>query len=116
MNGEEIGAILTIFAAMLVGFYAIATRMLNQATNDRDADRKERKQFSEAVKQMAKSSTRVAEATEKGASEAKQRNGHLAELVLQGNTATNEALKRLEGTTVIAAKGKDVLVSDGDKK
>ena len=77
----DIGLTLTAFGAMLAGFYAIARLMLNQATADRSADRRERKEFQKAILKMAKSSDRVADATERSADEAKQRNGHLAELI-----------------------------------
>lgn len=74
---------LTVFAGMLAGFFGIAKVMLNQASKDREADREERKEFSEAIKQMAKNSGRQADATERAAREAEARNGHLAEISVQ---------------------------------
>ncbi len=53
--------------------------MLGQATKDREADRREREALTKAISKMADSSQEVAEATKKGAKEAKQRNGHLGE-------------------------------------
>lgn len=116
INATEIGAILVIFAGMLTAFYALNNKQQDRAGKDRDADRKERRELQKVLIKLAKSGERQAAATERGADEAKQRNGHLAELVLQGNKATNEVLARLDGTTVIAAKDKDVLISTSEDK
>ena len=80
------------FVTIILAFLGVAKIMLNQATKDRDADRKERKELSEAISLMAKSSNKVAEATVRSANEAKQRNGHLAELIItQGEMVKNIA-------------------------
>ena len=76
-------SILTILAGMLAGFFAIAQIMLKQSSKDRESDRKERKEFSEAIKDMAKASKMVAAETKKGNEEAKIRNGHLGEQNIQ---------------------------------
>jgi len=93
-----------IFAGVVISFLGIAKVMLNQATKDREADRKERKELSLAISLMAKNSNKVAEATVRSADEAKQRNGHLAELVMQSN----------ENTRVLAEKAtKDIIAAVG---
>ncbi|UOF80549.1 hypothetical protein [Caudoviricetes sp.] len=76
-------SILTILAGMLAGFFAISKMMLTQATKDRESDRKERKEFSDAIKEMAKASKMVAAETKKGNEEARIRNGHLGEQNIQ---------------------------------
>lgn len=87
----ELTPILTILAGMLLGFYALLKFVLGQAEKDREADRKERKEFAAALKDVADANFRVAEATENAAKEAKERNGHLAELSLQ----SQEMLKNI---------------------
>lgn len=87
----ELVPIFSLFAGMLVGFYALAKVMLKQASKDRDDDRDERKLFVAAIDNLAKSTDKnveahkkVADAVTKQAQEAEKRNGHLAELQLQG--------------------------------
>ena len=60
---------------------------------------------------LAKAMERVAKATEKTAKEAKERNGQLGELVLQGNKLTGRIVARLEKTADIAAEDRDVLTN-----
>ena len=95
-----IGAIVTI----VTGFGVIAKLMLNQAAKDReserkerDADREERKELARAIKDMAGATGRQADATERSAKEAEARNGHLAELSLQGNQLICEVLETNKG-------------------
>lgn len=76
ISPTEFGTIITILGGMLVGFYALVKFILNQQATIQELDRKERIELTKAF-------TRVAEATEKAASEAKDRNGHLAEMELQ---------------------------------
>ena len=64
--------------------------MLNAATRERDADRKERQELTAAINVMASTHMAQAKATEelvketrKGNVEAKQRNGHLGEQSIQ---------------------------------
>jgi hypothetical protein len=128
----DIGITLTAFGAMMAGFFAIAKIMLTQASNDREADRKERDLLTRSINQMAKASDRVAVATNKGAEEAKTRNGHLgdqnlklAELItgqaadisvikettqknLQANTRVVTILSK---SAVIAAEDRDILTT-----
>ena len=76
ISPTELGTIITILGGMLVGFYALVKFILSQQATIQELDRKERIELTKAF-------TRVAEATEKAASEAKDRNGHLAEMELQ---------------------------------
>lgn len=78
----ELTSILALFIGMLGGFYALVRYMLVQqekiqanAQTVQQLDREERLALTDAF-------TRVADATEQGAREAKERNGHLAELQL----------------------------------
>lgn len=91
-SGLDITTVIGAFAGMLVGFYGIARIMLTQAAKDREADRIERQQLAGAIKMMATSSKKVADAAVRSANEAEQRNGHLAELVLQGNQLMDKNL------------------------
>lgn len=93
MNNAPSFPDLVIFAGMLLGFYSIAKVMLRSATREREADRQERLNLSKAIDRMASSSDKVAIATERSADEAKERNGHLAELVVQNTTDIVEAVK-----------------------
>jgi hypothetical protein len=83
---------LAIFAGMLVGFYSIARVMLNAANKEREADRAERLRLADAITLMASNSSKVARATERSANEAKERNGHLAELVVQNTDSIVKAV------------------------
>ena len=79
----ELGVILGIFAAMLGAFYGIAKFMLKQASDDRQKDREERQLLTLAIQKMADSNDNIAKETAKGNREAKERNGHLAEITIQ---------------------------------
>lgn len=92
MNNDPaiaIGAIVTI----VTGFGVIAKLMLNQASKDRDDDRRERLHLAGAIERMAK-------ATEQSANEAKERNGHLAELVVKTSEKTIDALQTISKQTI----------------
>lgn len=110
--GSEVNitAVLGAFAGMLVGFFAIAKVMLNQASKDRDADRQERKELSKAIKDMAGATGRVADATKQTAEEAKQRNGHLAELIVQNSE--NTAVLAKQAVKQITAKIESQTIKD----
>jgi len=92
-KGIDITVVLGAFAGMLVGFYGIAKVMLNQASKDRDNDRHERQTLAKAIQDMAGATGRVADATTRSAKEAETRNGHLAELSLQGNQLICEVIE-----------------------
>lgn len=88
----ELGSILALFVGMLTGFYALVKYMLKQQENVlvnaakiQELDRKERNELTKAF-------NRVAEATETAAREAKERNGHLAELTIESKKATLDAI------------------------
>lgn len=83
ISPPEFATLITLLVGMLGGFYAFARFMMSQGMRVQEADREERKEFAKALKAMATASERVASATEKAAKEAKQRNGHLAEMELQ---------------------------------
>lgn len=108
MNSPDLVIIIGSFAGMLVGFFTIMRYTLKQGSDDRTSDRKERQALTEAIKKMATSTDKVAQATIKGNNEAKQRNGHLGEQSLQlatmltaqtvqltsiSNTLTSSAIK-----------------------
>ena len=83
ISPTELTSILALFIGMLTGFYALVRYMLNSQDKQQSEllkvqqlDREERIALTQAF-------TRVAEATESAAREAKERNGHLAELQLQ---------------------------------
>lgn len=102
LTGNDLLAILGAFAGMLAGFFAIAKIMLKQASKDRDADRGEREHLSTAINSMATSNEKIAKAVVRQADEAKQRNGHLAELVTQGVENT-KLLADSAVSTIVAA-------------
>lgn len=96
------------FVTVILAFLGIAKIMLNQATKDRDADRKERKELSLAIAQMAKNSSKVADATVRSADEAKQRNGHLAELIIQSTENTKTIAESATATIVSAVQNVEI--------
>ncbi len=112
----ELAPILTIFVGMLAGFYALVKFILAQSEKTAESDREERKEMSLAF-------NRVAEATERSANEAKERNGHLgeqnikiAELVKRQNNDVGEIKKSnqkiadvLSKSALIAAEDRDIL-------
>lgn len=94
-------AALALASTVVAGLF----KLLNSLTRSLDANTK-------SNKEIARKTERVAEATEKGNKEAKERNGHLAELVLQATqqnsdnlkvvaeTATNKILKAVQTVDV----------------
>ncbi len=75
----ELTPIYGIMAGMLTGFYAISRVMISQSSKEREADRKERKEFSAAIREMAESNKLIAKETRDGNRKAEIRNGHLGE-------------------------------------
>lgn len=75
-------AALTLASAVVAGLF----KLLNNLTKSLDANTK-------SNKDIAKKTERVANATEKGNKEAKERNGHLAELVIQSTQQGSDNLK-----------------------
>lgn len=101
--------VIIAFGGMIAGFYSISRLMLKQSSKDRESDRDERDKFVLAITKMsagmekiALSNGKIAAATAKGAKEAKQRNGHLAELVIQ-STETAQKIAQQETSTIIDA-------------
>lgn len=97
------------FVTVILAFLGITKFMLNQATKDREADRQERKELSKAIASMAKNTGEQTvairegtEATNRGADEAKERNGHLAELIIQ-STENTRAIAETATNSVIDA-------------
>ena len=78
-----LATIFGIFGSMLVAFYGIAKFMLKQASEDRQADREGRQLLTLAIEKMANSNDNIAKETARGNKEAKERNGHLAEITIQ---------------------------------
>ena len=111
IDGNTIGVIIGSIVTLSVAFIGLGKIMLSQATKDREADRKERKELSGAIRLMAKNSSKVATATEHSAQEAKDRNGHLANaskdianMVNEGNKLTVSILSTLTKSAIVLAK------------
>lgn len=51
--------------------------------------------LSSSLESLTKSNEKIARATQKSATEAKQRNGHLAELMIESKQATMQAIKSI---------------------
>ena len=103
----DIGLTLTAFGAMMAGFFAITKIMLNQASNDRKADRKERIKLAGAINKMGNATKtgfdKLTASNEKAAQQSEVRNGHLGEqsvklgeLVSQGNETHAKILTQLQ--------------------
>lgn len=78
--GIVLGSVFTGFGAMLVGFYKYA------AAREKDFEKSRQIQssaFEKSNEKLGKALDRVAAATERGAKEAAERNGHLAELQIE---------------------------------
>jgi len=95
-----IGAIVTIVGS----FLAVAKIMINQSQKESNANREERFRFSQAVEKMANGMEKVAEtnkaialATKRGADEAKERNGHLADI---SNQNKNQIIETIHGLVI----------------
>jgi hypothetical protein len=95
LSPTEFITMLGTVAAMLTAFYGLVNKMLKSQEKERDADRTERKEFVRTIGDMKNASIRVAEATEKAAREAEQRNGHLAEISIQNKEAIIESIKQV---------------------
>jgi hypothetical protein len=113
ISPTELVPIFGILAAMLTAFYALVRFILKQAEKDRDADRTERKSLVKAIDDMASSNREIAEATRIGNKEAKERNGHLAEITIQSRDQVLSAIgyikeQKVEHQTVVSQdKGKN---------
>lgn len=103
----ELVPIFGVLTAMLTAFYALVKFMLSQAEKDRNADREERQSLAQAIQDMASSNREIAEATRIGNQEAKERNGHLAEITIQSRDQVLSAIgyikeQKVEHQTVVS--------------
>lgn len=89
----ELSGVLGIFAGMLAAFYALVKFLIKNASGTQEADRKERQDI---LKGLTNALTRVAEASEKAAKEAEQRNGHLAEISNQNRDIIIQAVTNIK--------------------
>lgn len=117
----DVGLILTAFGGMLAGFYGLVRLLLTQSVKDREADRKERTQLANAIRLMAKNSSKVAAATEKSAKEAKDRNGHLGDQniqIAQLVTSQNKDISSIKKTNaeIASTLRESALITATDKK
>ena len=94
------GSLLTI----LLGFYKYAQAREKEFEKSREMAAKEYAKstriIAKSFNKVSSSLDRVAKASERGADEAKQRNGHLAELQLQGHAMIQEAISTIQNQTV----------------
>lgn len=90
-------AVIAALGGLLFGFYKFATDQMKEARKERAEERKE---FSKVLDRVADSSAAVAAATTRSADEAKQRNGHLAELVTASNAKLMEGLREIKNQKV----------------
>lgn len=96
-----LATIFGIFGGMLVAFYGIAKFMLRQASEDRQKDREERQLLTIAIEKMALSNDNIANETAKGNREAKERNGHLAEITIQSRDQVLDFIQHIGKQHVI---------------
>lgn len=90
--GIVLGTVFTGFGAMLVGFYKYAS------AREQDFEKSRiilANAFDKSNEKLGKALDRVAEATEKSAREAAERNGHLAELQIEARKDIIEGLKHV---------------------
>lgn len=85
MDNASTFALITILGTVITALF----KLLNDNTK--------------ALEKLVASSDKVASATTKGANEAKQRNGHLGELVSQGNELTSKILQQQKVSASILA-------------
>lgn len=103
-DSSDIAIVVGAFVTVVAGFLAVAKIMLSQASKDREADRQERKKLAEAIHLMAINSNKVAAATDRSANEAKERNGHLAELIVQQGENTRVLADKATKTVIEAVQ------------
>lgn len=106
MSGVELATILTAvfgaFGSILYGFYRYAQ------AREKDFEKARQlaaKAYAKSTKDLSKALDRVAKASERTADEAKQRNGHLAELSIKSQElilAHNKDVEKLSGRIIEA--------------
>lgn len=89
----ELSGVLGIFAGMLVAFYALVKYLIKNATDTQKEDRKERQDI---LKDLTNAMSRMAQASERAAQEAEQRNGHLAEISNQNRDIIIQAVTNIK--------------------
>ena len=111
MQATEVGVIIGSISALVVG---IAGVFLKYLTNMSKQDRHERmeilkmnsdaiKMLSESLSDNTKSNKEIATATKRSADEAKERNGHLAEIMVEArDTAVQVANRNYECIKVVS--------------
>ena len=89
----ELAPIFTIYAGMLVAFYALVKFLINKADETQKADRQERQDI---LVKLNNTMERMAQASERSAREAEQRNGHLAEISNQNRDIIIKAVSNIK--------------------
>jgi type II secretory pathway component PulJ len=85
-------AALALTATLATGFFTLIARQNKTHEN-----------LAKSIDKMAKASKEVARATSRSAAEAEQRNGHLGELVSQGNELTGKILEQQKKAATVLA-------------
>lgn len=108
ISPPELTSILALFIGMLTGFYALVKYMIATGEKSKALDIEERLELTKAF-------NRVAEATERAAIEAKERNGHLAELTIESKKATLEAIQCIKVKQNVKSQHVDKQVVDKEE-
>lgn len=99
-NNNVAIAALALTGTLATGFFALIAKQ--NRTHEK---------LAKSIDLMASASKEVAKATVKSAREAEQRNGHLGELVSQGNELTSKMYVQQLKTASIAAEDRDTLTT-----
>src|SRR3954468_6390137 len=91
-NNNVAIAALTLTGTLAAGFFALIAKQNKTHEN-----------LAKSIDLMARASKEVAKATTRSAEEAEQRNGHLGELVSQGNELTGKILEQQKKAATILA-------------
>lgn len=105
--GTMLGVVFGAFAAMLVGFYQFAQKQMKESRTERSDERRDftralhelaaaEHSKSEAWIELAASNREIAKETRRGSLEAKQRNGHLAEMMMELADRNLQALQNIQ--------------------
>lgn len=108
ISPTEFGSIITVIGGMLLGFYALVKFILTNHERIQEKDRLERLALAKAVERMAT-------ATETTAREAEQRNGHLAELIIESKEGTLKAIHCIKVKQNVAEQHVDNQVVDHEQ-
>jgi methyl-accepting chemotaxis protein len=91
-NNNVAIAALALTGTLATGFFALIAKQTKTHEN-----------LAKSIDKMASASKEVAKATTRSAKEAEQRNGHLGELVSQGNELTGKILEQQKKAATILA-------------